>query len=179
MRSLLSPQTTVLDTNFPFGVVSLLQKVSGWVHRARRELKAGRQAGSWSPATTIWRYILTHRPHCNRYLWEGTLCLDDPFPYFKGKPQNQALPTKPLEPIGPPSFSLRATRQEDLPRASSSLCLQLRTSRASETRRKLTGEGPCPGHGPCNQHHPSSVPDSLPRLSSTYCAQPLQRQVQD
>lgn len=36
------PQTTVLDTNSPFGVVSLLQKESGWAHRAGRTL---RQAG--------------------------------------------------------------------------------------------------------------------------------------
>lgn len=41
------PQSTVLDTNSPFGVVSLPQKESGWAHRAGKAVKAGGQAGSW------------------------------------------------------------------------------------------------------------------------------------
>lgn len=100
------PQTTVLDANSSFGVVSLLQKVSGWADRARRESKRGRQAGSWSPTATIWRCVLRPLGHTIPSPHHNTassgkvpsvsrqFCLDDPFPYLKSKPQNQAPPAK-------------------------------------------------------------------------------------
>lgn len=124
------PQTTVLDTNSPFGVVSLLQKESGWAHRAGRALKAGGQAGSWGQLppfggvcsgihtlASLQQVPLGRFPIAQRQAQTRLYLLNQ---------QCQSVhPPPPPEPPG-----------EGLPRALSSLCLQLKTLKASETKRK-------------------------------------------